>query len=61
MSVRWGAIVNPYAHGIPRVIYFSAWRSFVFPHVLLFEISVVLCIEIVYVFTIYSDYVFFFF
>jgi hypothetical protein len=31
-------------------------RSYVSPHVLLFEISVVLCIEVVYVFIIYSVY-----
>jgi hypothetical protein len=33
-------------------------RSFIFPHVLLFEVSVILCIDIVYVFTIYNDYIF---
>ena len=31
---------------------------FYFPHVLLFEVSVILCIDIVYVFTIYNDYIF---
>jgi hypothetical protein len=37
---------------------FFYMRSFIFPHVLLFEVSVILCIDIVYVFTIYNDYIF---
>jgi hypothetical protein len=55
MAIRWGATDNSYAHGVSHFIYFCM-RSYVSPHVLLFEISVVLCIEVVYVFIIYSVY-----